>query len=347
MTTDKSPPCFENVEQLEEFLSRPTQRLVEMMSRLEGDLLILGVAGKMGPTLARMALRASQIAKTQRRVIGVSRFSNQGVQQTLESHGIETIRGDLLNRDFVASLPDARNIISMAGMKFGSTDNESLTWAMNTHLPSLICERFRSSRIVAFSTGNVYGLIPVNTTGSLESDVPKPVGEYAMSCLGRERIYQHFCQSLEIPTTLIRLNYAIETRYGVLVDLAQQVLDRKTIDLTMGFVNVIWQGDANAMSIRALEDTSIPATILNVAGAEKLSVKDIALQFGEAFNVGVKFAGTAANDALLNDGSRGHQLYGPPSASIEQMINWVANWVGRGFGTMGKKTHFDSRDGKF
>ncbi|MAG92882.1 MAG: epimerase [Planctomycetaceae bacterium] len=347
MTSNELPQSFGDVAELEEFLSRPSEGLVETMSRLEGDVLILGVAGKMGPTMARMAVRASQAAGTSRKVIGVSRFSDPDVQAALEGQGIQTIRGDLLDREFVASLPDAPNVVSMAGMKFGATGNESLTWAMNAYLPAVVCERFRSGRIVAFSTGNVYGLVPVDGTGSVESDPPRPVGEYAMSCLGRERMYEHFSKTLGIPVSIVRLNYAVELRYGVLVDLAQQVLNRTPIDLAMGYVNVIWQGDANAMALESLEHASSPANVLNVAGPETLAVRDVVRRLGELLKTPVEFAGTPATDALLNNGSRGHELYGPPSISSERMLEWIAEWVGKGGALLGKPTHFESRDGRF
>src|SRR2546426_11108791 len=242
---------IETVEQLEDLLSEPTPGVIETLGRLEGDLILLGVAGKMGPTLARMAKRASDLAKVQRRVVGVSRFSSREQETQLQAHGIETIRCDLLDEESIARLPEVLNVIYMVGFKFGATGQEATTWAMNSYLPGVICRKFRRSKIVAFSTGNVYGLTPVSGGGSRETDVPNPVGEYAMSALGRERVCEYFSRSLKIPMALIRLNYAAELRYGVLVDLAQRVWAEQPIDLAMGYFNTIWQGDANAMTLQA------------------------------------------------------------------------------------------------
>src|SRR5437763_1358137 len=230
----------------------------------------------MGPTLARMARRASDLAGVNRRIIGVSRFSSASLPESLRKHGIEPIAADLLDRQQLARLPDAPNIIYMAGMKFGSTGQEALTWAMNCYLPGMICERYSASRIVAFSTGNVYGLTPATGSGSRETDPLNPLGDYAMSCLGRERIFEHFSRALKIPTAIIRLNYATELRYGVLVDIARRVWDRYPIDVSMGHVNVIWQAEASAMSLMALEPAASPPLILHVAGSEILRIRHVA-----------------------------------------------------------------------
>lgn len=338
---------IKNVEHLEELLSEPTGPVVHLMSRLKGDLVFLGVAGKMGPTMARMAKRATDQAGVNRRIIGVSRFSNSAIQRSLQQAGIETIQGDLLNPAFIKSLPDVSNLVYLAGMKFGGVGNESLTWAMNTHLPSLICNRYRESRIVALSSGNVYGLVPLNGGSSLELDAPNPQGEYAMSCLGRERIFEYFSRLNGTKITLIRLNYANELRYGVLVDLALKVWDEHPIDLTMGNVNVIWQGDANAMSLTALADASCPPQILNVAGPEILSVRQVCEQFGKLLNKSLSFTGECAPDAFLSDGRLGHKMYGSPRVSAADMIHWIADWVKHGGKTLGKPTHFEVRDGKY
>src|SRR5829696_2155672 len=228
------PERIESVEQLEDLLSDPTPAAIDAMRNISGDLIVLGVAGKMGPTLARMAKRASDAADVKRRVTGVSRFSNADEEARLRAHGIETIKADLLDQAALNRLPDAPNVLYMAGMKFGATGKESLTWAMNTYLPGMVCNRYSKSRIVAFSTGNVYGLTPVSGGGSIEADAPNPVGEYAMSCLGRERMFEHFSRTLSIPMAIIRLNYASEMRYGVIVDVAQKVWAGETIDLAMG-----------------------------------------------------------------------------------------------------------------
>jgi nucleoside-diphosphate-sugar epimerase len=341
------PAIIADVEQLEDLLSRPTPAVVETLRRVPGDIMVLGVAGKMGPTLARMAKRAAEAGGLPRRVVGVSRFSQPETRRRLESHGIETIQGDLLDPDFLADLPEAPNIIYMAGMKFGSTGNESLTWAMNAYLPALVCRRFRESRIVAFSTGNVYGNVPVAGAGSVETDPPCPCGEYAMSCLGRERIFEHFSRTLGIPTAVLRLNYAIEMRYGVLVDLAQKVCREEVIDLLMGYVNVIWQGEANALALCALADAASPPLWLNIAGPERLSIRTVCERFGQLLGKPVRFSGVEAPDALLSNGQAAHRRYGPTRIEAEQMIRWIAQWVTRGGPTLNKPTHFEVRNGNF
>lgn len=340
-------PIIRTAEQLDDRLSDPPQWLVDRFRDLPGDLIVLGVAGKMGPTLARMAKRASDQAGTARRVIGVARFSDEAERGKLDGWGIETIKCDLLDEAAVAKLPDAPHVVYMAGMKFGSTGAASLTWAMNTHLPAVVCKRYQRSRIVAFSTGNVYGLAPMSSGGSVESDALNPQGEYAMSCLGRERMVEHFSRTLNIPTAIIRLNYACELRYGVLVDLAQRIQADQPIDLTMGYANVIWQADANAMSLAALADAASPPYILNVAGPETLSVQRVCEQLARRMGKQVTFTGEPSTTAILSNGQFGHQRYGYPSVSAGQLIDWIADWVGRGGKTLGKPTKFEVRDGKF
>lgn len=338
---------IDNVEQLEELLSRPTPEVVEAMRRLEGDVIVLGVGGKIGPSLARMARRASDQAGVRRRVIGVARFTSPELPNQLQAQGIETIRCELLDRRQLDALPEVPNVLYLAAMKFGATGQEARTWAMNAYLPGMVCEKFRASRIVAYSTGNVYGLVPVAGSGSRESDLPRPEGDYAQSCLGRERIFTHFSQTLGIRTSLLRLNYATEMRYGVLVDVGQQVLAGQPVDVTMGYYNAIWQGDSNAMTLRALEHVASPPSAFNLAGTEKLSVREVAEQFGRLLGRPVTFHGQEATDALLSDGSHGHELLGRPTVSAEQMITWIADWLTRGGSTHGKPTHFQTRDGKF
>ena len=341
------PDAIRDVDHLEELLSEPSAHAVDAMRRLNGDIVILGVAGKMGPTLARMARRALDAAGRSARVIGVSRFSAAAQQAALERHGIETIRCDLLDEAALAQLPDAPNVIFMAGRKFGSTGDEPLTWAMNTHLPTLACRRYRTSRIAAFSTGNVYGLMPNGHGGSREEDSPNPVGEYAMSCLGRERMFEYFSRTHQTPVVILRLNYASETRYGVLVDLARRVLKREPIDLTMGYFNVIWQADANAMALAALAHTAAPAAIVNLAGPEELSVRATCIQLARLLNVEVSFTGREARDALLSNGARGWELLGAPRVNAAQLLVWTADWVRRGGASIDKPTHFESRSGRF
>jgi nucleoside-diphosphate-sugar epimerase len=338
---------IQDVNQLEELLSEPTEGVVETMRRLEGDIIVLGVAGKMGPTLARMAKRASELAGVKRRVIGVSRFSSGDQEREYQKYGLETICCDLLDEIAVRKLPDVRNVVYMAGMKFGSTGQEAKTWAMNTYLPAIVCKKFVGSRIVAFSTGNVYGLVPVASGGSLESDVPNPVGEYAMSCLGRERMFEHFSRAAKIPLATVRLNYACELRYGVLVDLAKNVFAGAPIDLSMGWLNTIWQGDANGMALQCFDHVTFPPLLVNVAGPEKLSVRNVCEQLAQRMGKAVSFLGTEAPTALLSNGQRAFKLFGKPRFSANQLCEWIADWVMRGGATLGKPTHFESRDGKF
>lgn len=342
-----SPKSITNVEELEDLLSQPTDGVVESLGRLEGDIIVLGVAGKMGPTLARMARRASEAAGVRRRIIGVARFSDARHQTELQAHGIETIRCDLLDEAAVAALPEAPNIVFMAGMKFGSTGQEALTWAMNCYLPAIVCKKYPRSRIVAFSTGNVYGLTSVTGGSSLETDAPNPVGDYAMSCLGRERIFEYFSRRLGIPMALIRLNYACELRYGVLVDVARRVWAGETVNLSMGHLNTIWQTDANAMTLQAFDRVASPPLVLNVTGLEMLSVREICARFGALMNKPVTFSGSESPTALLANAALAQRLFGPPQVGVEQMVCWIADWVMRGGPSLGKPTHFESRDGKF
>ena len=338
---------IQTVEQLDDALSLPPDSLVESLAKFDGDILVLGVAGKMGPTLARMAKRASDQAGVARRVIGVARFSNAAERQKLDAWGIETIKADLLDEHAVAALPDAPNIVFMAGMKFGSTGSESLTWAMNAVVPAIVASRYRDSRIAAFSTGNVYGLVPTTSGGSVETDSMNPTGEYAMSCLGRERVFEHFSRTNGTPMSIIRLNYACELRYGVLVDLATRIKNGQPIDLTMGSFNVIWQGDANAHALASLADCDSPPFIVNVTGSETLSVRTIAAQMAERLNRPVEFVGEESPTALLNNASLSHDRYGPPEFSVAQMLDNVADWVGQDGESLGKPTGFEVRDGKF
>jgi nucleoside-diphosphate-sugar epimerase len=339
------PP--ETLEELEERLSRPTPAVIELMRALPGDIIVLGAAGKMGPSLSRMAKRASDEAGTRRRVIAVSRFSTPGSAEEFQQHGIETIAVDLLSPNAVAYLPHAPNVIYMAGMKFGSTGQEPMTWAMNAWLPGLVCERFHRSRIAAFSTGNVYGLVPIEDGGSKEEDALNPAGEYAMSCLGRERLFQHFSNMHGTQISLIRLNYACDLRYGVMVDIAQKVWNDEPVDVRMGWFNTIWQGDANALSLLSLAKAQSPAWTVNLTGTATLSVREVALRFGEMFGKSVQIKGSEAPDALLSNPYRSFVELGIPFVRDEELTEWVANWVSCGGETLSKPTHFESRDGRF
>jgi len=301
----------------------------------------------MGPTLARMAQSACDHAGVKRRIIGVARFTTPDLERQLHAHGIETIRCDLLDQAQLAALPEAANVVTMFGMKFGSTGHEARTWALNCWLPGAVCKKFCKARIVVFSTGNVYGLVPVARGGSVETDPLQGAGEYAMSCIGRERIYEHFSREHGIPMTILRLNYANEMRYGVLVDLAQRVWAGQPVDLSMGYFNAIWQGDANAAALAALGVASSPPRVVNVAGRAILSVRQVAEQLGRLLDRPVQFTGIANADALLSNAELSKQLFGPPRISEDQMVRWLADWIKRGGETLGKPTHFEVRDDRF
>jgi nucleoside-diphosphate-sugar epimerase len=333
--------------ELDHLLSTPSPADLSAMSALTGDLLILGVAGKMGPTLAVRAARAVTESGAPVKVIGVSRFSDPNARAQLESAGIETIAADLLDSDQLDALPEAPNVIFMAARKFGSTGDEALTWAMNTWLPAQVARRYRDSRIVAFSSGNVYPLVPVSSGGAMEETPPGPIGEYAQSVLGRERLFEHFSKVYGTPGVLLRLNYAVELRYGVLYDIARKVFDRRPVDVTMGHANVIWQGDANSVCLRSFDLCASPTAVLNLTGPETLAVRDVAAGFGARFGVDPIVQGTEAETALLNNASRCTELFGPPAVTVDQMMDWIAAWIEQGGETLNKPTHFEARDGKF
>jgi nucleoside-diphosphate-sugar epimerase len=334
-------------QQLEEVLSRPSEADKRALRELGGDLLILGVAGKMGPSLAARARRAADEAGVKPRIIGVARFSDGTLRRQLEGAGIETIQADLLDPDQLAALPDVPNVLFMAGRKFGSTGDEPLTWAMNVLVPAMVARRYQQSRIVAFSSGNVYPFTPVASGGPTEDDPVGPVGEYAQSALGRERMFQYFSSRLGTPAVILRLNYAIDLRYGVLVDIGTKVLERRPIDLAMGYANVIWQGDANSVALRSFAHTKSPALMLNLTGPEVLSVRKVAEQFGRFFGVQPVFEGREAETALLNNAAQCARLFGNPQVSPDQMIEWIAGWLQGGGRLLNKPTHFEARDGKF
>ncbi len=346
-SADTAPRAPQSVEELEDILSQPWPEVVDMFGRLDGDVVFLGVGGKMGPTMARMAKRASDASGSRRRIIGVSRFRDVELRRRLDSWGIETIVCDLLDESAVDKLPTAPNVISMSGFKFGTNQNPSLAWATNCYLPALVCRRYRESRIVTFSTGNVYGTVPRHSGGSKEGDTLCPDGEYAMAALGRERIYQYFSETWEIPTVLLRLNYATELRYGVLVDLATHVHQGHPIDVSTGYVNVIWLTDANAMSLLALENTAVPARVINMTGPDVLETRDLAHRFGELLQRPATVSGTEQEDALLSNSELGYECWGRPRISVQQMMAWTADWIANGRPMYGKPTHFESRTGKF
>lgn len=333
--------------ELEDFLARPNEGDKTALAAMDGQTLaILGAGGKMGPSLARRARRAATEAGANVRILAISRFSEKGLRKELEASGIETIACDLLADD-LQPLPDAANVLFMAGRKFGSTGNESLTWAMNALLPARAAERYRSSRFVAFSSGNVYPLLPIASGGATEETPAGPVGEYAQSVLARERVFQHYSTTFGTPAIMLRLNYAIDLRYGVLRDIGLKVFERRPVDVTMGAVNVIWQGDANSVALRAFEVASAPSAPLNLTGPETLSVRWLASRFGRIFGIEPEFTGQESATALLNNAARCHRLFGYPSVCIEQLIEWTAAWISAGGRSLNKPTHFEARDGKF
>lgn len=333
---------FRTEAELEDALSEPTPQVAETLRRHPGDIVLLGAAGKMGPTLARMAKRAAP----ERRVVAVSRFSSGG-DEAFTAHGVETVRCDLLNEAEVAKLPDAPNVVYMPGRKFGSTGDEGTTWAINCYLPAVVCRKYAKSRIVAFSTGNVYPFSRPESGGPTEDTPPNPVGEYGMSALGRERMFGYFSRSLGVPVSIIRLNYAVDLRYGVLVDIARSVLAGQPINLAMGHFNTIWQGDANAMTLCAFDHCAVPPKVFNVTGPDVVSLRRAAEKFGELFGVAPRFTGTEAETALIADAGAGIAALGPIRVTTDRLIGWVADWVRRGGRSLDKPTHFEARDGKF
>ncbi|KKK39890.1 epimerase [Mesobacillus campisalis] len=338
---------MKTIAELEDFMSMPSEEIVRDIQKLDGDIMILGVSGKMGPTLAKMAKRAVDQSGRPKRVIGVARFSDESLFQELQGCGIETIKADLLNEADLRNLPEVKNIIYMAGTKFGTVGNEHYTWAMNAYLPGRVAEKFKGSRIVAFSTGNVYPFTTVQSNCCTEDEVPNPVGEYAQSCLGRERILTYFSHKHQTPMVLFRLNYAIDLRYGVLLEIAKQVHQGNPIDVTMGNVNVIWQGDANEYAIRSLLHANHPPKILNVTGPETLSIRWLAQEFGKRMGKEPLLIHTESPTALLNNASHAHKLFGYPKVTIQQMVDMIADWVIRDGQTLNKPTHFQEREGAF
>ena len=342
-----APAAPQSVAELEDLLTVPTPEVVELMRRLSGNLIVLGAGGKMGLTLARMARRAAVEANATLRVIAVSRFSDAKVRERLDACGVETIGCDLLNESDVAALPDAANVVYMPGFKFGADHNPEQAWAINCYLPSLVARRFAASRIAAFSTGNVYGMTSVASGGSREDDPLRPAGEYSVTALGRERMFEFFSRREKIPVVLLRLNYSCELRYGVLVDMARLVLAGQPIDVTMGYLNAIWQGDACAMSLLALEHAAVPPRVLNIAGPEVLRVRDLCEQLARLMNRDVHITGTEADDAFLSSAERAFTLVGRPHTRIIALLAWTADWVHRGGESLNKPTHFQVRDGVF
>lgn len=338
---------YENLKQFEEDLLAPSPALIADIQKIQGNIMLLGIGGKMGPSMATLAVRAIRAAGIEKRVIGVSRFSDKEIEHSLNALGIETIACDLLDQEQLQKLPQVPNIIYLAGHKFGTTGNENFTWAMNTFLPGMVASHFKTSNIVAFSSGNVLPFVPVTDGGVSEEITPQPIGEYAQSCLGRERIFEYFSKKNGTPTLIYRLNYAVDFRYGVLVEIAKAVREQRPIDLTSQNVNMIWQGDANEIALRSLLHCASPAKILNVTGPEILSTRWIAERFGEHFEITPTFVNQAAGTALLNNASECHRLFGYPKTTIREAIDITAKWLIEGGDLWNKDTHFQERKGKF
>ena len=347
MATTPAPPAPRTDDELEERLSRPDAGVVDALARAPGDVVVLGAGGKMGPSLATMLRRAADALGDGRRVVAVSRFSSAAAKARLADAGIETVRADLADGEALAALPDAPNVVYMAGQKFGTSDMPSRTWWTNTIVPASVAVRYAGARLVAFSTGNVYPLSPTTGTGSREDDALTPVGEYANSAVGRERVLEYVSRTRGTPLAIVRLNYAVDLRYGVLVDVARKVWDGVPIDVRMGYANVIWQGDANAQAIRCLPLAASPPLVVNVTGPEHLSIRAVAERFAARFGRPARVTGTEAPDALLSDTSRARALFGPPAISTDTLVDWVASWIERGGALLGKPTHFEERGGRY
>jgi len=328
-------------------LLEPSDDLVSEIAGLDGDILILGVGGKMGPALARVAKQAADKAGINKKIIGVARFSEPGLREELNGDGIETICADLLLDDQLRALPDIKNVLYLAGTKFGTTGNESLTWAMNSYLPGRIAQKYKNSRIVVFSTGNVYPLTPVVMGGADETLTPQPVGEYAQSCLGRERVFQYYSLKNNTPILIYRLNYANDVTYGVLLEVARSVKERRALDLRMGHVNVIWQGDANEMALKAFRHCAVPSKILNITGPETISVRWLANEFGKLLGETPQFINHEEDTALLSNAAESCRLFGYPKVPLKKMMELIVNWINEHGKMINKPTHFQERAGQF
>jgi len=328
---------------LENWLSEPTEATKKELAGLEGDIVVLGAGGKMGPTLAMMLKKASG----GKNIYAVSRFSDTSVKTRMDDAGIRTIEADLLDESQYYKLPKVENVFYLVGRKFGATGNQPLTWALNSFVPTLIAQHYRDARIVVFSTGNVYPFVDIDSGGASEETAPAPVGEYAQSCLGRERVFQYFSQLYNTPITIIRLNYSNEPRYGIIVDLTLKILNDEPIDLTMGAVNLIWQRDANDYIIRSVSLAQSPPAVLNVTGPDTVPIRKLAEQIGKQLNREPKFVSREARTALLSDASYCFSMFGYPKTTLDEMVSAIVNWVASGKKVLNKPTKYDIRDGKF
>lgn len=338
---------IETEEQLEMLLTQPSTALQDFIHSVASPLLILGAGGKMGPTLAILAKRAAEAAHHPLEIIGVSRFGDSSLMARLNRHGVKTVTGDLLDPVTVRSLPETQNLIYLVGLKFGTAHNPSTTWAVNTLVPAHVADRYRRARIVALSTGNVYPMSAVSGAGSREADPLTPLGEYANSAVARERIFEFYARAYGTSLALLRLFYAVELRYGVLLDIARKVHESAPIDLANGYFNCVWQGDANEMVLRALSLASNPSSAWNLCRPEVFSVRAVATRLGELLRRTPKFSGVEASTALLGNSAALCARLGTPAVSLETMLGWIAKWVEAGGRNLQKPTHFESRDGQY
>ncbi len=336
-----------DLKKLEEKYAVPSRELLEDVKQIEGDIMLLGIAGKMGVSMGKLLVDALRAVGKDNKVYGVSRFSDPKAKAQVEESGVIAISCDLLNDAQLFNLPEVPNVIYLAGHKFGTVGNEDFTWAMNTYLPGRVSEKFKNSKIVAFSSGNILPFVKLNQGGVDESGTPEPIGEYAQSCLGRERIFQYFSKKNQTPVLIYRLNYAVDFRYGVIMEIGKSVLQGKPIDLRTENVNVIWQGDANEIAIRSLLHCESPAKILNVTGPETLSTKWVAEEFAKLLGKPATYAYEAEGTALLNNASECHRIFGYPKVTIREIIELTAQWLQEGGEEFGKPTHFQERGGQF
>lgn len=335
-----------NEKELDLLLTEPSEQLVEAVRSLSGDIAILGANGKMGLSQSIMAKRAIDKAGMKKQVYAVSRFSDREGRDKLDAYGIKTIACDLSDLEQVRQLPVTENMIFMAGRKFGTTGAEYLTWVMNVLVPANCARYYKGSRIVAYSTGNVYPGVKYETGGTKETDMTCPVGEYAQSCLGRERVFEYFAIADNTPVLLNRLNYATDLRYGVLYDIGSKIWNDEPVVTGVDYFNIIWQGDAVNYALLALQKVSSPATILNISGSI-LSAKEVVEEMGVIMKKTVRFKSTCQGLSLITDVSKLLNWFGAPSVSSKELIRMQAEWIMQGGKSLNKPTHFEVDDGKF